>query len=507
MLGKTVLLCTNDKGAARRLGGHLRGAGNEVMIADAAAAACALVAARAVDLVFVDGDTTCSPLDVVEAARGKIPVVVLSARGDSAMMLELICDRGVEHFLVHAGDADAALDDLAREVVVTAEKILRADLFGIEKYLPRFGTELAIATVRSASDRDGIVETIADHAEWVGAGREARRAVAAVVDELVTNAVYDAPVDAEGRSRYAALDRRHKVQLDPWEYVTVRWGSDGDTLAISVTDEFGALRPEHVRGGLRRCLAAADPIEQKAGGAGLGLYTALAYSAQLVINVDRGIRTEIVAIIDLRRRAAGARRNGRSLHMFFDDSRARSGKAAVDAAPTTVVVSDSLLVELRDHFVPSRRRHAEVIPLTRPKTRPPTVRARGSLPPPVDEPIGAGTACGLLRGAHDIDTAIQIALRFLTHHYRAASAFDVVEQRVTSKIADGDDPVGPRGFDVAELSLPLEVGGEVRWVLYGSGPRDEAPIPQAMLESVRRELERCLHRLDPEEPTIEVQFG
>ena len=59
MLGKTVLLCTNDKGAARRLAGHLRGAGNEVMIAAAAAAACDLVNARATwvdEPAFRDGN-------------------------------------------------------------------------------------------------------------------------------------------------------------------------------------------------------------------------------------------------------------------------------------------------------------------------------------------------------------------------------------------------------------------------------------------------------------------
>src|SRR5204863_7499722 len=125
------------------------------------------------------------------------------------------------------------LDDLAREVVVTAEKILRADLFGLEKYLPSFGLELTTAEVRGATDRDDVVRSIGQHAEWVGAGREARRAVEAVADELITNAVYDAPRTPDGAARYAALDRRHKVALDPWELVTVRWGSDGDQLAMS----------------------------------------------------------------------------------------------------------------------------------------------------------------------------------------------------------------------------------------------------------------------------------
>jgi len=541
MLGKTILLCTADRGATRTLTGHLRGAGNEVLAAADGAAACDLVAARAVDLVLVDSAEPAAGR-LIDAASGRAPVVVLSAGGDAAILLDLVCDRGVEHVLARDG---GGLDDLAREVVVTAEKILRGDLFGIEKYLPGFGVELATAEVTNATDRDRLVETIGDHAEWLGAGREARRAIAAIVDELVTNAIYDAPRDAAGRPRYLSVDRRTKIQLAPWEHVLVRWGSDGEVLALSVTDWFGALRPEHVRSALRRCLTEGDQIEQKAGGAGIGLYTALAHAGQLVVNIDRGERTEIIAIVDLRRRAAGARRAGRSLHLFFDDSRARAGEVA-DASPISVQVSESMLVELREKLAPQKRR-SEVVPLVRPK-RSPTVRARGTTAPPSGEPVGAGTACGLLHGATRADTAIEIALRFLTHHFDAAIAYTLEDGVLAAATAAGhvrdwaglcelrlleDDrasvtalaargasamfaPSRPVDHKLAMLAsgdseaagvvVPLFVGGELRWILYGARQRD-AELTPAMVEQVRHELERCLARVDPELPEIELRMG
>jgi CheY-like chemotaxis protein/anti-sigma regulatory factor (Ser/Thr protein kinase) len=548
MLGRTVLLFTDDRAAARTLAGHLRGAGNEVVIAESSVAAHDLIAARAVDLVFVDGEAA-GALDLVDTARGLVPTVVISAGGEPTMMLELVCMRGVEHVLVRSGDADGSLVDLAREVVVTAEKILRADLFGLDKYLPSFGVELSTAEVRCALDRDGVVEAIGDHAEWLGAGREARRAVAAVVDELVTNAVYDAPRDGAGNARYHATDRRTKVELDPWEYVSVAWGSDGDSIAISVTDSFGALEPAHVRRGLERCLTSADPIEQKAGGAGLGLFTALAYCSQLVVNVDRGVRTEMIAIIDLRRRTAGVRRAGRSLHLFFEDSRAAAAMPC-DAAPTSIEVSDSMLVDVREHLAPSKRR-VDIVPLMRPRRPLPGMapRARGSSPPPTQEPVGADTACGLLRGATTPETAVQIGLRFLANHYDAAVAYAVDGHHVEATFASGQvrdwpklralrltrdetasiaamsardaatpfTPACPLDFriamvatgnsEAAGLVMPLKVDGELRWILYGAGPHDDTPLLPDVVEKVRCELAGHLQRLDPEQTDIDITPG
>lgn len=560
MLGKTILVHTSDKLGARRLSGHLRAAGNEVLSADAASAACDLLGANAVDLVFVDVAAAASR-DVVAAARANgAPVVVLSAAGDPSVMLDFVCEQEVEHFLARADEPDGGMEPMAREVVVTAEKILRGDLFGIEKYLPAFGVEIATTEVRGATDRDDLVECISDHVGWLGAGSEARRAVSAVADELVTNAVYDAPRGADGVARYAAVDRRQKITLDPWEHVTVRWGSDGDRLAVSVTDWFGALRAEHVRAGLRRCLTHVDPIEQKAGGAGLGLYTALAYSAQLVVNVERGARTEIIAVIDLRR-GHGLRRGGRSLHLFVDEARTR---AVTDATPRKVEVSHSMLADVRAHLVPAARA-SRVVPLTR---RRGPVRAEGSTPPPapatpapaaperrpstapfVEEPVDADTACGLLHGSTEVPRALRIALRYLSHHYQGAIAYCVDGPHLDATHAAGRltdwptlkklrllssgpasiatlartpgahafEPSCPLDYRVAlwtagrsespGLVLPIHVASTLRWVLYAAGPRPDAFIVPDALDRVRAELERALLRLDADEPEIDVRWG
>jgi CheY-like chemotaxis protein len=551
MLGKTILIHTSDKARARRLSGHLRAAGNEVVISEDGNAARDLLGAHAVDLAFVDVAAP-QPHEVVTAARDRAPVVVLSTGGDPKVMIDFVCELGVEHFLARSDEGEEAFDALAREVVVTAEKLLRNDLFGIEKYLPAFGMEVTTFEVKSAQERDDVVECVADHVTWLGAGSETRRAVAAVVDELVTNAIYDAPRTAEGTPRYAARDRKEKFALDPWEHVHVRWGSSGDHIAISVSDSFGALRPEHVRACLRRCLTdEGDQIEQKAGGAGLGLYTALSYCTQLVVNIEHGTRTELIALIDLRRGQA-VRRGGRSLHLFCDDPRARAG--IVNAIPAKVEISPSMLTELREQLAPMRRQPT-VVPLTR-RRQPsialgssPAIRARGTEAPPIDDAVDANTAVGLLHGVTDADRAVSTALRFLANHYTGAVAYAVEGDRLDAAqcagrvrdwpmlqrlhlLADGPcsivtlaqegraqafEPRSPLDYRVAlwtagvseaeGIVVPIRVAGNLRWILYAAGPLPDVSVTPQALVQVHRELESSLLRLDIDEPEIEVRWG
>lgn len=527
-----------------------------MVISDSGSAARDLLAAHAVDLVFVDV-AAAQPNEVIAAARDRAPVVVLSAGGDPQVMLDFVCKLEVEHVLARSDEGDESFDALAREVVVTAEKLLRKDLFGIEKYLPSFGVEISQLDVKSAQERDDVVECVSDHVAWLGAGSEARRAVAAVVDELVTNAIYDAPRTADGKARYAARDRKEKFTLDPWEHVTVRWGSSGDHIAISVADCFGALRPEHVRACLERCLTEGDQIEQKAGGAGLGLYTALSYCTQLVVNIEQGTRTELIAVIDLRR-GQTVRRGGRSLHLFCDDPRDRVG--TTDAVPAKVEISPSMLVELREQLAPARRA-ATVVPLLRRRTSVahgtgsspsmplPGVRARGTEAPPVEDTVDANTAVGLLHGALDADRAVQTALRFLANHYTGAVAYAVDGDRLDPVLAAGrvrdwatlqkmhllaEGPctiaslaregrikafspqcaldyrvaLWTAGVSEAEgIVIPIHVAGNLRWILYAAGPLPDVSVAPTALVQVHRELETSLLRLDVDEPEIEVRWG
>src|SRR5690606_24888659 len=84
-------------------------------------------------------------------------------------------------------------------------------------------------------------------------------------------------------------------------------------------------------------------------GAGLGLYTALSQTNQLVINLEPGSRTEVIALWDLARRGRGAGAAAGSLHLFASDGSASARRVSssdaggLDGVPEpTVALSDSV---------------------------------------------------------------------------------------------------------------------------------------------------------------------
>lgn len=351
MLGRVILVATDNVSTWRHVCPPLAGAGNRVIRVSNAQRAIGLIDSGAVDLMLVEWGCGVDANVLLATAQGRLPVVGLVSGDRREAFLDLLCRYEVLNICSPRTDdkGDGAFD--AGELVATCEKILRRDCFGLDKYMSGFGIELSHQVIVRAQERDMVIERLTAVVRALGGGRRLVDSVALVADELITNAVYNAPRSSDGQPRYASRSRREKVTLEPTEYVRLDYGSDGRAFGIAVTDNFGGLTPEIIRGGIQRCLTAADPIEQKQGGAGLGIYTALGSVNQLVINVEEGIKTEVIALWDLERRGrgSGAASPG-SLHVFASNEtaararrRATTGDIEGEAVPqATVALSESI---------------------------------------------------------------------------------------------------------------------------------------------------------------------
>ena len=131
--------------------------------------------------------------------------------------------------------------------------------------------------------------------------------------ELLMNAVYDAPVDGNGRARHAH-DRKTAVVLHPEEAAMLRVGCDGVRLALQVTDPFGRLERSHVFAGLQRGLR--GQMDTARGGAGLGLTVCANATIALVFDVVPGHKTEVTGVYDLDLNLREFRSQAKSLHFF-----------------------------------------------------------------------------------------------------------------------------------------------------------------------------------------------
>ena len=132
--------------------------------------------------------------------------------------------------------------------------------------------------------------------------------------ELIMNAMYDAPVDAFGRPKYAA-DRKAEIALADHERPALRLATDGTRIALQVRDPFGRLERRHVVDGLARGLAGGE-LDRSHGGAGLGLLVCHNASTALWFDVVPGQRTEVTALLELDVNLRELRTSARSLHFW-----------------------------------------------------------------------------------------------------------------------------------------------------------------------------------------------
>jgi CheY-like chemotaxis protein len=193
---------------------------------------------------------------------------------------------------------------LAEEMSVTALKLIRGEIFGLEKYLA-WGVEVRARDLVDASDRVAVIDALSEDVHAAGFGPRVAAQATLIADELLSNALYNAPVDDQG-GRPRADEPRHGARpLAGREQVTLRYACDARYFAIEVTDRFGSLD----RKTILRCLAKAggrvpDKVSMDTRGAGIGLATVYGTCNHLVFNLDPGVRTEVIALIDVRFRPA-----------------------------------------------------------------------------------------------------------------------------------------------------------------------------------------------------------
>lgn len=226
------------------------------------------------------------------------------------------------------------------ELNSTLQKLIRNDVFGVQKYL---GAAPIASTfkIKGTNDRDGIIKELKDFCELHKLGGSLPRRVSSIAEELMMNAIYDAPV-AGGRMRYAEM-RDRAYELEPEEYGQLEIAYDSKILAVSVTDPFGAFARDKFFSYVKKVLQRGeikDLIDTKKGGAGLGIFKILYDSTSLILNVCPGVKTEVIALLDCTEKIQDFDRLGRSIH-YFKSELSPNSEGPQDQAKFAVLPSHS----------------------------------------------------------------------------------------------------------------------------------------------------------------------
>ncbi|HUQ04354.1 MAG TPA: hypothetical protein VM261_17765 [Kofleriaceae bacterium] len=241
--------------------------------------------------VFMDveeGDTRAVDR-LVPMLRQKSHAAVVTPKAALAELTDYLKDHRVNHVIVG--------EELDRGVFVTAQKLLTGDIFGIEKYLPE-GTPVHYVRLRDFEGRGKALDTVLAYAEEAKMRRQVRSAIGSVCEELLMNALYDAPVDENGNQIFAEVDPHDRTKSRSPRPVSIRYAATESQFAVAVRDRFGRLAKNTILAYIDKCLHSPVQIDRKTYGAGLGLYLVANAAASYLCNVAYGIATEVVCTFD-----------------------------------------------------------------------------------------------------------------------------------------------------------------------------------------------------------------
>ena len=261
-------------------------------------------------VAFVDADL----LDTLEGTF-RIPIVAVSDFGRADALAETVrlLDRypGVAHVVA----ASLLAGNHAREHV---ERLIERLAAGPEPNASLIGSDGIgrCALLARASRREARFDRMREFFERQGVSQRTIGALLEIAEELVMNALYDAP--AEGGYFLKPRERVEDVELPADLACEIGYGIEAGTAFVRLRDPFGALARRRMTQVLTRCASSLSDVEvdSSRGGAGLGLWRVFRAATMISISVIPGSLTEFLVGIRLHEGRA-ATKQIEAVHLFF----------------------------------------------------------------------------------------------------------------------------------------------------------------------------------------------
>jgi hypothetical protein len=302
-----VVILERNKLVGRKVARWFMATGAQaVAVDDPAALPAALDGVNVLCADTFDGDLVAEQVRARPGMRG----VLWTAEPLRRSLRFLVETMAIDHVL---GRRSFDAPPRAWEIAMLARRLQGAPAPPLSAYLA-WGFSALDIEVRTSADRDDAAARIHDFVGSLQVPRRIAEMFAELGDELIMNAIYDAPIDAFGRPRYAA-DRKAQVALAAHEQPAVRIATDGTWLALQIRDPFGRLERRHVFDGLARGLASGE-LDRSGGGAGLGMAVCHNASTALFFDVVANRHTEVTALFELDINLREFRTQAKSLHFW-----------------------------------------------------------------------------------------------------------------------------------------------------------------------------------------------
>jgi CRP-like cAMP-binding protein len=312
---RSVLLAESDKKEQVVAKMALGGTGVHLDIASSVEEAKQCIKDRSYDVAFLSSDMLSLSESIEKSSPETDLVYIARSEAETGVLDKLNSSSHLSNVLGRREDDRVFF---VKNILTTVSKLITKDYFGLEKYL-NWGVDVQRASITGSSCRAELIHQMSEYFKSVGLRKRVIESAEFVGEELLMNAIYDAPRDDSGNPKYNHLPRSEEVKLEESERGFFRYACDGVLAALSVEDPFGALDREVILSYLNRGSQPDLDLgthEAQKGGAGLGLFQVIETADLIVYNVKKGLRTEVIALfnVDL----SQSKKDGApSFHFFY----------------------------------------------------------------------------------------------------------------------------------------------------------------------------------------------
>jgi hypothetical protein len=167
----------------------------------------------------------------------------------------------------------------------------------MERYLPP-AININYRRLLTYKDRCQCLEEIESYVKSQKMRGSISRSAVQIGEELLMNAMYQAPLDEKGERLFADVKAHVRIRRKTPEPVSLRFTAHNGSLYLCVRDRFGSFKREDLAHYLFQCVTQNTPIEKKKLGAGLGLYLVVSKTTKLIVNIQPGGLSEFIAILE-----------------------------------------------------------------------------------------------------------------------------------------------------------------------------------------------------------------
>jgi anti-sigma regulatory factor (Ser/Thr protein kinase) len=228
---------------------------------------------------------------LIEDIREWLPnseFLLIASNSDAFPPLQPLVRDNVRHLVINPESTHLLnVDRESAQFCTAVTKLIQGNLLKISDYL-KPGTETYEFRVSSSEQKEELIAGLEELISGNGPEIELlRQKGALLVDEMFENALYGAPHEENGAAIYAKGQFR---QVDSRENIILRYGFDGECIAMEMEDSWGSLSPDAVL----ECLATnhdSHDICEEIGGR--GLFIIWRFLDQLHVHIDPGRQTVV----------------------------------------------------------------------------------------------------------------------------------------------------------------------------------------------------------------------